>query len=205
MTTTEQNPILIDVPMPIRTPRLLLRPVQAGDGAPSHAAKVETLDDLQRWMPWAKDGPGAVDETEIVVRQGHADFILRQDIFLVGIGQATGQPVIWCGLHRFDWKVRRFEIGYWVRKSAQGKGYATEMTNALTRYAFGALAARRVEITHAEGNVRSGAVPTKLGFVKEAVHSAASLLPDGSVVDQHRYARIDLHGMPPLDVRWGQT
>ena len=30
---TVQNPLLMNVPMPIRTPRLLLRPKQLGDGA----------------------------------------------------------------------------------------------------------------------------------------------------------------------------
>jgi hypothetical protein len=46
----EQTPYLIDVPMPIRTPRLLIRPRQTGDGAMAVAAVAETWDDLHQWM-----------------------------------------------------------------------------------------------------------------------------------------------------------
>jgi len=48
------DPVLIEIPMPIRTPRLLLRPKQAGDGAITAAAVLETWDDLHRWMRWAE-------------------------------------------------------------------------------------------------------------------------------------------------------
>ncbi len=40
---TVQNPLLMDVPMPIRTPRLLLRPKQPGDGIATVAAVSDRL------------------------------------------------------------------------------------------------------------------------------------------------------------------
>jgi hypothetical protein len=33
-------------------------------------------------------------------------------------------------LHDIDWKARQCDTGFWVRKSAQGHGFATESTNA---------------------------------------------------------------------------
>jgi hypothetical protein len=45
----------IDLPTPIRTPRLLIRPKQAGDGALTSVAVAETWDELHRWMQWAED------------------------------------------------------------------------------------------------------------------------------------------------------
>jgi hypothetical protein len=48
------EPVLIDVPMPIRTPRLIIRPKQVGDGAITSAAVAETWDELHKWMRWAE-------------------------------------------------------------------------------------------------------------------------------------------------------
>lgn len=64
---TEIKPILLDLPMPITTPRLLLRPPQIGDGAIINAAVLETFDLLHPIMPWAQAKP-TVDESEEYVR-----------------------------------------------------------------------------------------------------------------------------------------
>ncbi len=198
---TPINPILIDVPVPIETDRLIIRPPRAGDGAAMAAAKAETWDDLTRWMVWAKGTPSE-REDEAVVRQAHANFIMRTDMTMLAFERASGLPVVFTGLHRNDWHARIFEIGYWVRTSARGKGYATETANALTRFAFNALAARKVIITHADGNDASAAVIHRLGYPLEVVERYGTTLPNGHVVDQHRYARFDTNGLPDLNVRW---
>jgi RimJ/RimL family protein N-acetyltransferase len=203
MTTHKTDPILIDVPMPVETPRLVLRPVGAGDGAAMHEAKRESWDLLGRWMIWTRGGPGAPEADERSVREGAAKFLLREDLWLVGIEKQSARPVIWTGLHKPDWEARRFEIGYWVRAGAQGNGYAAEATNALVRYAFAALGAKRVEITHAAGNEASRRTIARLGFTQEGTKARHSLLPDGSLVDQLFYARLDAAGLPELDVKWG--
>ena len=201
---TAQNPLLMDVPMPIRTPRLLLRPKQPGDGSATVAAVSETWDDLHQWMHWAeKLEDNTVEQQEVRNRLVMAKFILREEFNLVGIEIATGQPVIWCGFHDIDWKARQCDTGFWVRKGAQGHGYATESTNALLRYAFGALGLRRVGITHSGGNEASRRVVEKLGFAPEGVQRLANRLPGGRVADKYCYARLDLVGLPPLDVQWG--
>lgn len=56
------NPVLIDVPMPIRTPRLLIRPKQLGDGAITSAAVIENWEELHKWMRWAEDPSGFTAE-----------------------------------------------------------------------------------------------------------------------------------------------
>lgn len=202
MNEENKKHVLIDVPMPIVTPRLILRPWQAGDGAVLTDAKAETWEALCRWMLWTNGGQDA-QRDEIHARERQAAFILRTDMSLIGFEKDTGLAVIWTGLHQPDWEKRHFSTGYWVRQSAQGKGYATESTNALLRYAFNALAAQRVEICHAEGNDASRRVIEKLGFVKEGVLVKAHQLPDGSMVDEHAYARLDANGLSPLSVTWG--
>ena len=200
--TTPVKTVLIDVPMPIITPRLILRAPAAGDGAAINDAKAESFAALNKWMAWAKT-MSTIDEDEAVAREAAAKFIMRDDLMMLIFERDTGRLVGGSGLTRFDWDKRHFEIGYWVRTSNHGKGYATEVTNALLRYAFNALSARRVEITHADGNDASEAVIRKLGFVKEGVRREATQLPDGRLVDSHVYSRLNLDNLPALDVRWG--
>lgn len=202
--TQNTNPVLFDIPMPIITPRLILRPVQTGDGKAIHEAKKETWQEINQWMPWTKGGIKTAEEDEITARTQHAKFILREDIMILGIERATNIPVVFTGLHRFDWETRQFEIGYWVRKSAHNKGYATESTNALLRYAFDELNATRVAITHAQGNKPSARVIEKLGFKQEGIKIKAEHLPDGSIVDLHEYARTNLNDLPGIEINWGE-
>ena len=166
--------------MPIRTPRLLMRPKQAGDGAITSAAVAETWDELHKWMRWAENREFfTADNMEIRNRHVMAGFILRESIELIGLEAATGEAVVWCGFHDIDWQGRQCDTGYWVRKSAQRKGFATEAGNALLRYAFGALGMRRTGLTHSDGNEASRRIAEKLGFSFEGIQRGANILPGG--------------------------
>jgi RimJ/RimL family protein N-acetyltransferase len=196
---------LIDVPMPIRTPRLLIRPKEPGDGPATVAAVRETWDDLHAWMAWAESlDDNTLEQQEIRNRQVAAKFALREEFSLIGVELASGEPVIWCGLHEMDWTRRRCETGFWVRKSAQRRGFATESTNALVRYTFGALGMRSMGITHSAGNEASRCVIEKLGFTPDRVEPMGNRLPGGRFANRHCSARVDTHGLPPLDVQWGE-
>jgi RimJ/RimL family protein N-acetyltransferase len=197
------NPVLIDVPIPIRTPRLLIRQKQVGDGAITSAAVAETWDELHKWMRWAENRDAFTAELmEIRNRYVMASFILRESIELIGLEAATGTAVIWCGLHDIDWQGRQCNTGYWVRKSAQGQGFATEAANALVRYAFGALGMRRIGLTHSGGNDASRRIAERLGFSYEGIQRGANILPGGKCADRYCYARFDIAGLPDLEVQW---
>lgn len=196
------KPILIDLPMPITTPRLILRPPQPGDGAELNRAIVESFEDLNKWMPWARERP-SVEASEEHVRRASAKWILREDLLVLVFDRETGLLAGSTGLERINWNLPRFEIGYWVRKRFAGKGYITESTNALTRYAFQQLGAKRVEIRCDAKNARSLGVMNRLGFEYEGTlrrdntHSNSTELRDTLV-----YSRIDLNGLPTLEVSW---
>ena len=141
------------------------------------------------------------DEDEIYVRKKHSDFILRDSIWLLVFDKAGSRFIGTAGYHALDWKGGVFATGYWMRTSETGKGYATEANNALIRYAFGAMSANRIMISHADGNQRSQAVIAKLGYVKEGM-ARKSYLRQGQLVDAHHYARLDVDNLPPLEVTW---
>ncbi len=197
------SPVLINLPMPIRTPRLVIRPKQVGDGAITSAAVAETWDELHQWMRWAEDRTAFTAELmEIRTRRVMASFLLREEIELIGIESGTGIAVVWCGLHSIDWEARQCDTGYWVRKSAQGRGIATEVANAMLRYAFGALGMRRVGLTHSAGNEPSRRIAERLGLALEGIQRSANFLPGGRLADRYCYARLDLANLPQLDVQW---
>jgi RimJ/RimL family protein N-acetyltransferase len=198
---TKTNPILIDIPMPIVTARLTIRPPCAGDGAAMFAAKKKSFEDLNQWMPWAKE-LGTIEQSEIAAREAQANFQNRTDMMLLGFLNDGGDLAVSTGLHRMDWDLRIFEIGYWVPTPFAGRGIATETTNALIRYAFGALNATKVRICHATGNDASRCVIEKLGFEREGVFKRDARKNDGSLTDHYWYARFDDKNLPDLKVTW---
>ena len=201
-----EDSLALHLPMPIRTPRLLIRPKQPGDGLASSQAVAETWDDLHQWMSWAERLEDlTAEQAEIRILHVLAQYQLREEINLLGIEVVSGQPVVWCGYHNIDWHARRCDTGFWVRKYAQRHGYATEATNALLRYAFGPLGMRRVGITHSDGNEASRRVVLKLGFASEGVERLANYLPGGRFADRHSYVRFDTVDLPPLHVEWGNS
>jgi RimJ/RimL family protein N-acetyltransferase len=154
-------------------------------------------------MQWAENPDAFTPELlEIRYRQIMAAFDLRESIELIGIESATGTAVIWCGLHVIDWQGRQCDTGYWVRKRAQGRGFATEAANALVRYAFSALKMRRVGLTHSAGNEASRCIAERLGLSFEGIQRGANKLPGGIYADRYCYARFDLAGLPELEVQW---
>jgi RimJ/RimL family protein N-acetyltransferase len=194
----------IDLPMPIRTPRLLIRTKQLEDSVQTAAAVHETWDDLHRWMHWAENPKAFTPETmEARYRQVIAMPFPAAFIEFIGVEIAAQIPVVWCGFHDIDWEARRCDTGFWVRKIAHGRGFATEAANALLRYAFEALRMKRVGLTHSKGNQASRRIAEKLGFHFDGIQPGANPLPGGRFADRYCYSRLDARGLPPLEVQWG--
>ncbi len=127
----------------------------------------ESRDQISPWLPWVKRTL-APEDSEAAARRGAARWQTREDL-MVGIWERfTGCYLGGSGLHRINWDIPAFEIGYWLRTSAWGQGYASEVVRLLCGFAFEALGANRVEIRCDGRNARSIAVPRRLGFVQEA-------------------------------------
>ena len=159
-------PILLDLPDELLGERVLLRPLRPGDGAVIWEAIEESREQIAPWLPWVEKSLGPAD-SEAAARRAAANWQSREDL---GVGiweKTTGHYLGGSGLHRIDWGVPAFEIGYWLRTSAWGQGYVSETVRVLCRFSFGTLGAKRVEIRCDARNARSIAVPRRLGFVEE--------------------------------------
>jgi RimJ/RimL family protein N-acetyltransferase len=187
------EPILIEVPERIETERLVLRAPRAGDGQTVNDAIRVSHAELAPWMPWAGTMP-SVDESEAHCRRQQARYILREDFVLLmferGAGGGEGDLVGGTGLHRIDWTLRKFEIGYWRRTGCAGRGYVTEAVRALARLAFDVLDARRVEIRMDDNNASSWRVAERAGFTLEALLRFDSATPTGEPRSTRIYARV---------------
>ena len=185
--------LLIDVPERIATERFILRCPQRGDGAAINAAICSSMHELRPWMPWAQAAP-LLDESEAYCRRNHARFRLREDLpFFIFEREPEGVEGVLVGatgLHRIDWAVRRFEIGYWRRTGLQGHGIVTEAVRALSRMAFDALDARRVEVRMDDGNEASRKVAERAGFTFEGLLRQDMLTVAGVPRDTRVYSRV---------------
>jgi RimJ/RimL family protein N-acetyltransferase len=154
-------------PYRIVTERLVLRCWDPQDAPLLKEAVDSSLDELRRWMPWAKHEPQTLAEKVVLLRRFRGRFDLGED-FTYGIFSRDETAVVGgTGLHP---RVGQdaFEIGYWIRTSRVGAGLATEAAAALTRVAFELCGVDRVEIRVDPENERSRAIPVRLGFGEEA-------------------------------------
>jgi RimJ/RimL family protein N-acetyltransferase len=162
------NPSLIEFPEEFTTERLLIRKPLPGDGKAVYDAIQASLNELKPWMAWAHTKQSEQD-VEANIRDSIAKFITREDLRLHLFNKETGEFIGSSGLHRINWDVPKFEIGYWIDTRYSGKGYITEATEAITNFAFTELNAKRVEIRCDSRNNKSRAIPEKLGFKLEGI------------------------------------
>ena len=187
------DPLLIDIPERLETERLVLRCPRAGDGEALHDAVSSSLELLRPWAPWAREVP-SVDASEAYCRRMHARFVLREDLVLLIFENAAEDrtnPVLGAvGLHRIDWQMRTFELGYWRRAGLDGLGVVTEAVVGLSRMGFDRLAARRIEIRMDDANERSRKVAERAGYTFEALLRQNAITPAGAACSTRVYARV---------------
>ncbi len=185
------DPLLVELPAELLTPRLRLVPPKPGDGLMVNRAIAESFVELHEWMDWAATMPSII-ESERFVRDAAARYLRRDDLPMFMRKRDTGEFVGSSGMHRIDWNVPRFEIGYWCRTSLVGQGYVSEAVIALTRFAFEQLKAARVEIRTDVNNDRSWRVAERLGYTLEAIMRRDTRTASGALRDTRLYSMVDL-------------
>jgi RimJ/RimL family protein N-acetyltransferase len=187
--TERTNPVLLEVPAEFTGERIVLRPFRDEDAPALWDAVDSSRPHLKAWMPWVKDH-NSLEFSREYVRRMHAKWILREDLPMGIWRQSDARLIGATGLHRIDWTVPAMEIGYWLRPDAEGAGYATEAAKLIARFAFDLLKAERVEIRCDAQNLRSAAVPRRLGFVHEATLRSSRRNTDGELGDTLLFAMI---------------
>jgi ribosomal-protein-serine acetyltransferase len=201
------KPILIDMPLPITTPRIILRAPTHGDGKELNDALAESFIEIYPWMPWARSNT-TTEQSEEFARQAEANWILKNNkaLGLVLFLCARENPERVMGvvaLHEFDWSIPCMELGYWMRTSYAGKGYMLEAVNAVTQYAFKHIKVKRLEIRSDPRNAKSVKIAQRLKYTLEArlkEHHIDHVT--GNLADTLIFVRHNLNGLPALQVEW---
>lgn len=165
--------------------RVIVRPYRVEDAEALQAAVAESREHLRPWLPFA-DAHQSVEESRDFIIRSTANWLLRENFGLSIWSHETGAFLGGVGFHIRDWDIRWFEIGYWLRASAEGHGYMTEAVRLVSNYLLDHLDAQRVEIRCNALNTHSAAVALRLGFVQEGrlrnVRVAASSAPEDTLI-----------------------
>jgi RimJ/RimL family protein N-acetyltransferase len=159
-----------------------LRCWQPTDAPLLQAAIAASLEHLRAWLPWARHEPEDLQTKIDRLRRSRGEFDLGYD-FVYGVFSRHEPQVLGSsGLHmRLGAGAR--EIGYWIHKDHINQGLATEVTAALTKVAFAIDQVARLEIHCDSKNVRSAAIPRKLGFRHATTLRQHTRSPDGTLRD----------------------
>ena len=133
-------------------------------GAAVALAIRQSLDHLRPWMPWATDEQATVAAQTERLRQAVARWEAGTD-HIFELRHADGDSAVLgaIGLHRRIGACA-IEIGYWTHVDHSGQGYMGAAAKAVTSVARGLPDVERVEIHTDEANLRSAAIPRKLGY-----------------------------------------
>lgn len=189
MSIGESDPLLWSIPESFESKRLLIRAPLWGDGAAINEAVRESIGELRPWMPWAQTVP-TPEESEARARRSRLQFLERKDMMLLLLHKETGRLVGCSGIHRIDWQVRKYEIGYWVRTSFAKQGYITEAVAAIEAYAIRELEAARIEIRCDTRNAASRGVAERSGYILEGMLRRDSRDADGQLRDTLVFSKV---------------
>jgi len=93
------------------------------------------------------------------------------------------------GLYNIDLINKSGSIGYWLDKDRMGQGIITRCCKAVIDEGFSYLHLNRIEIRAATANVKSQAIPERLGFKKEGIIRQGEFV-NNEFVDLYVYSML---------------
>lgn len=166
-------------PMPVLTTGpLVLRAFVARDAAAVEAAVSDVgVAEQTLSIPHPYPRGAAVDFIAATQREWSAGTVATWAVVQRDVDVVVGAVML-----RFAWPHRRAEVGYWVARTAWGRGLATEAVRVVLDYGFDVLGLHRVEARRWVGNEASGRVLAKVGLRDEGILRGA-LVRDGIARD----------------------
>jgi len=155
----------------------LLRPYQRDDIERLYEAAIESVETVYPWLPWCHPGY-SIAESEQWVTSRPPEWAAGNSFEFVMVGPKNSQFAGACGLNNFREDHKIANLGYWVRRTAMGQGYAPVAARLLARFGFEQLGVNRIEIVAAAGNIQSQRAAEKAGAIREGVMRARLSIHD---------------------------
>jgi len=146
---------------------VFLRPYRPGEEEEVFAAILESFETLSERMPWCHPGY-SIEETRAWIEHCGVARARGSEFHFV-IEDSAGAFLGTCGLNQLRPEHRMANLGYWVRKSAAGRGVATQAVRRLAEFAFRETELVRLEIVVALDNAASMRVAEKAGAIREGI------------------------------------
>ncbi len=127
---------------------------------------------LQEWLPFVASTRHVSDTEKFIAGLNTVAANHKEMIFSIWYKEEFAGLV---GFKDTDHYNQKTEIGYWLAKKMQGKGIMSLSVKKLINYAFQKQKINRIQIKVAEGNVKSEAIPIRLGFIFEGIERAGEL------------------------------
>jgi ribosomal-protein-serine acetyltransferase len=165
---------------------LKLRLVSLERAEEIHELVVANYEHLRPWLPWVSKGY-TIESAISFIKTGLAGYEKRTSLqtWIFDREQIVGG----IGFNSIDSLNRSVEIGYWLTASAIGGGVMTKSCKALVDCAFREYGIHRIVIRCARENIKSQAIPKRLGFVEEGTMRDAEWLHD-RFVDLTIYSKL---------------
>jgi len=157
-----------DIPSRMETERLYLRCYAEGDGRWYYAMSLQNRAHLARYE--SENPVMAIQserDAEEVVRSFAMQWAEGRNFFLGAFDRMNDEFVAQVYVGLVSWELPEFQIGYFVDKAHEGRGYVAEAVRAAMRFVFQHLHAHRVRLECDDTNVRSIRVAELCGMVRE--------------------------------------
>lgn len=182
---------LLEIPSQFESERLHLRCYRAGDGPLYYVVSRRNREHLARY-----ESDNVVmqikteEEAEIMVRDLAADWVARNSFFIGVFDKQDQHFVAQVYIGPVNWDLPEFQIGFFVDKEHEGKGYVTEAVRATLDFIFEYLRAHRVSAECDETNVRSSRVLERCGMVREGLLRQNKRNADGTISGTLHYGLL---------------
>ncbi|MEL6739958.1 MAG: GNAT family protein [Planctomycetota bacterium] len=173
------------LPIPIETPRLMLRAYEPSDARECFRVVDACRDSLLPWLPWARTDHLNEEASLRAILNWRAELRDTSKLAHIILGvfeRETGELVGGSGFHDVRPETASCEVGYWTRPDRRGLGYAGEATaHLLSRCLLaqgdgqndgqdtGGMGFERVRIYCSSANAASKRIPEKLGLTPEVM------------------------------------
>ncbi len=130
---------------------------------------------LKEFLPWLDYCNSVENSREFINKiaieneeKGALTLCIRKDEQIIGV----------ICFHPFDVRTNSAGIGYWIDKDHQGQGIITQACESLIEYGFQELNLSEIKISCNVANIKSKAIPERLGFTRTELVSKKEWLYD---------------------------
>ena len=141
---------------------------------------------LRPWMKWI-DKVESLKDSIANIALNIEEWEMKTDLHLGILSEDRMVGMI--SLYHIDYLNHTAYIGYWLDKDNVGKGIMTDSVRAVIEYGYTELELNRIEIRAGTENVKSRAIPERLGFKYEGTIREAEYV-NGEFIDLAIYGLL---------------